>query len=178
MRMLRLALLLGAALAAAPVAHAQRTQAQATAPIALYLGGHTTTFLVQNPQRGPVHLTLALLSDGTGWLYSEPGPGGSLTPRMRYIYRWWVAQDSRFCYLYSPSPDRLQERSLWTCWRTSQAPDGSPVLINGEGNPLPVLSRARGNGLEARSRSFLESAARHYGSTLPSPQDPATPPPP
>jgi hypothetical protein len=178
MRIVRLALVLGAALAAAPVAHAQRTQAQATAPIALYLGGHTTTLQLQNPQLGPVQMTLALLPDGTGWLYSEAGPGGRLTPRLRYIYRWWVAQDGRFCYLYSPSPDRLRERSLWTCWRTGQAPDGSPALIDGAGNPLPVLSRARGNGLEARSRFFLESAARYYGSALPSPQDPATPPPP
>ena len=187
------ALLLGAALLALAHAAAQaqqqlpapqaavQAQQQPPAPqgaVVAYLSGYTTTFLVQNPQRGPVHLSLALLPAGNGWLYSEPGPGGSLTPRLRYIYRWWTAQDGRLCYLYSPSADRMTERSLWTCWRTGTGADGVPVLLNGAGTALPVLARVRGNALEGRTRFFIESAARHNGGTIPAPQDPLTPPPP
>jgi len=174
------ALLLGTALLALAPAAAQAQQ-QPPAPqsaIAAYLSGYTTTFLVQNPEFGPVHLTLALLPTGNGWLYSEAGPGGRLTPRLRYIYRWWRAQDGSLCYLYSPSPDRMTERSLWTCWRTSMGAEGVPVLLDRTGAVLPVLARVRGNALENRTRSFIESATRHNGGIIPAPQDPITPPPP
>ena len=98
------ALLLGTALLAlapaaaqaqqlpAPTAAAQAQQLPAPqSAIAAYLSGYTTTFLIQNGELGPVHLTLALLPTGNGWLYSEAGPGGRLTPRLLYIYRWWRA---------------------------------------------------------------------------------------
>ena len=160
------------------VAQAQRQPPAPQGAVAAYLSGYTTTFLVQNPQRGPVHLSLALLPTGNGWLYSEPGPGGTLTPRLRYIYRWWMAQDGHLCYLYSPSPDRMTERSLWTCWRTSMGAEGVPVLLDRTGAVLPVLARVRGNALEGRTRFFIESAARHNGGVIPAPQDPITPPPP
>lgn len=175
MRSLLLASAVALAAALPLQADAQTRQA---APIAAHLGGHTTTLQLQNPQRGTVHLTLALLPNGTGWLYSEAGPGGTLTPRLRHIYRWWVAQDGRFCYLYSPAPDRMSERSLWTCWRTGTGADGAPVLLDGSGTALPVLSRMRGNGLEGRSRAFLEIAAARNDGAIPAPQDPVTPPPP
>ena len=174
------ALLLGTALLALAPAAAQAQQ-QPPAPqsaIAAYLSGYTTTFLIQNGELGPVHLTLALLPTGNGWLYSEAGPGGGLTPRLLYIYRWWRAQDGTLCYLYSPPPDRMTERSRWTCWATGRGADGVPVLLDRTGTVLPVLARVRGNALESRAQTFLEIAARHNGGVIPAPQDPIRPPPP
>jgi len=176
-------LLLGAVLLTLPPASGQ---AQPTRPLppasqealAAHFGGHTTTFRIEKGELGPVHLTLALLPTGNGWLYSEAGPGGGLTPRLLYIYRWWRAQDGTLCYLYSPPPNRMTDRSRWTCWATGMSADGVPVLLDRTGAVLPVLARVRGNALESHAQAFLEAAARHNGGVIPAPQDPIRPPPP
>jgi hypothetical protein len=147
-------------------------------PIVSYLVGHTTTFRALNPEAGPIHVSLAILPDGTGWLYNEPGPGGTLKPRLRYIYRWWISQETgNFCYLYSPEPERMTERSFWRCLVPVQGPDGVPTFAAKDGSPLPIISRVPGNALEARARSFLEIVTTRNGGRIPVPQDPVTPPP-
>jgi hypothetical protein len=159
----------------APPAAAQAVPAEETRA---HFGGHSTT--VELPYRtfGPIRLTLALLADGTGWLYGEPLPGSTYTRRQRQIYRWWVAQDGRLCIHYSPAPDRLFDRSFWSCWRVVRGADGKPALASPQGEAFPVLHRVSGNALAGMNRFFTEAVQRHFPGGPPTPQPPLNPPPP
>lgn len=168
-----------------PEASAQRPDVQpvqalvSSSPMATYLTGHTTTLQIPHNQHGQILLHLVMLPNGTGWFYSEAAaPGGTWQPRLRYIYRWWIAQDGRLCYIYSGAPDRLHQGSYWSCLANHLDANGTPVFVTPRGDVIPVVSRVPGNALEARTRAFLEIAGRTFGRSLPTPPNPAIPPPP
>ena len=166
-------------------ANAQWTQNQVQAspnsarssPMAAYLSGHTTTFQFNNSQHGKINLHLAMLADGTGWFFSEPANGSTWKPQFRYIYRWWIAQNGDLCYIYSDNPERLNVGSYWTCWSNRVDSDGTPIFVSRHGEVLPTVSRIQGNTLEPMARTFLDIATRTFGPNLPTPPNPARPPP-
>jgi hypothetical protein len=174
MRAVALALVLVAAGLASPAG----AQPPPAAETRAQFGGHTTTFVAPYRDAGPTRITLALLSDGTGRLFMQAEPGGTMTPRQRQIYRWWVAEDGRLCYHYSPAPDRMSERSFWSCWFVGRGADARPALVTREREPFPVVSRIAGNGLAGMNHFFRDAVQRTYPGGAPTPQPPLRPPPP
>jgi len=165
----RLPALAAAALLAALPAAAQPSPA-------VFFGGHSTTIAFDGPE-GPAALTLALDLDQTGWMHTEPLPGGRLAATTRVIYRWWIAEDGRLCVLHSPAPQGYGGRSGWSCYLLAEAPQGGLTFRLADGRVLPRLRHLPGNVLTAEAQDFLRQI-RAQGVAPPTPQPPETPPPP